>query len=385
MLIRLTFLWLVPSLIFIITALRLKIKREKYDFFPPVSVISWTWKDGNIIERKIKNFLSQNYPGKFEVIIVDNASKDETRKICKRYARKGLIKYYRTEKAYDRKAYGLDEAIRKVAKYEILAMTDPDGVCEKNWLKKIVQHFKDESVGAVIGLTHCGNFYVNLLTKLRAVEDEWFYAISPLGNEFSKSVHLVCGANYALRRKALESVGYHGKKTLGEDFEVTIKLYNKGWDVRVVDANVWQEEVETVREYIRQRLRWNDTAIVSHRYYLRPILSIFRKRPLGFFLFYFSFSVYFFTLVYLLTALIPGLFLVSLLGFAFCNLAVVIGLVKLKRYFLIPYVPLYLITEPFLVMYCLLLRKYLLLRKRKIVWRSLYNHYYHRGRKIIMK
>jgi cellulose synthase/poly-beta-1,6-N-acetylglucosamine synthase-like glycosyltransferase len=381
--IRLAPLWLIPSLIFIITAIRLKIKKEKYDFFPPVSVISWTWKDGNIIERKIKNFLSQNYPGKFEVIIVDNASEDETREICERYAKKGLIKYYRTKKAYDRKAYGLDEAIKKVARYDILAMTDPDGVCEKNWLKKIVQPFKDKSVGAVIGLTHCGNFYVNLFTKLRAVEDEWFYAISPLGNKFSKSVHLVCGANYALRRKALKSVGYHGKKTLGEDFEVTIKLYNKGWNVRAVNANVWQEEVETLKEYIRQRLRWHDTAIVSHRYYFHQIMKILKKRPLGLLLFYFSFSIYIFAFIYLLLTLYNPL--IGLLGFFFCNLAIVIGLVKLKRYFLIPYVPLYLVIEPFLVIYCLLLREYLLLRKRKIVWRSLYDHYYHRGRRIVMK
>jgi cellulose synthase/poly-beta-1,6-N-acetylglucosamine synthase-like glycosyltransferase len=128
----------------------------------PVSVISWFWKDGNIVERKIKNFLSLNYPGKFEIIIIDNASNDETFKICSKYSKMGKIKYMRVMKPYDRKAFALDEAIKKIAKYDILAMTDPDGVCEKKWLEKIVEPFKDKKVGAVIGLTHAGNFHKNL-------------------------------------------------------------------------------------------------------------------------------------------------------------------------------------------------------------------------------
>jgi cellulose synthase/poly-beta-1,6-N-acetylglucosamine synthase-like glycosyltransferase len=264
--ILITILFLI-SLIFLGISLNAKKPKYKKDFFPPVSVISWFWRDGNIVERKIKNFLSLKYPGKYEVIIIDNASKDETREICERYAKKGLIKYYRATKEHDRKAFALDEGIKKVARYDILAMTDPDGVCEKDWLTKIVQPFKDEKVGAVIGLTHCGNFHKNLFTKMRAVEDEWFYVISPLGRTFGKDVHLVCGANYAVRRDALKSVGYHGKKTLAEDFELTIELYSKNWKVKVADANVWQEEVENVKQYVRQRLRWQDSATEAFKFY----------------------------------------------------------------------------------------------------------------------
>ncbi|HDJ96767.1 MAG TPA: glycosyltransferase family 2 protein, partial [Candidatus Aenigmarchaeota archaeon] len=372
----LTFLLLLPSIIFLIIGARARVKRMKCDFFPPVSVVAWTWRGGNVIERKIKNFLSQDYPGKFEVIIVDNASKDETESVCRKYEKRGLIKYYRTKKEYGRKAYGLDEGIKKVAKYDIIAITDPDGVCEKNWLKKIVQPFKNEKVGAVIGLTHCGNFYSNLFTKLRAVEDEWNYVIVPLGTDFKKSVHLICGANYAVRRKALESVGYHGKKTLGEDLELTIKLYNKGWDVKVADANVWQEEVETVKEYFRQRLRWVDSGIRAQKYYFKQLLNLFKKRTLGLSLFYFSFSLYFFSFFYLLLALFSHFKIAGLIGFLMCNLGVITGLIRLKRSFLIPYVPLYLLLEPFFTIYCFILRKWLLISGKKIVWKSLNEKYY---------
>lgn len=378
------------SLIFLIIGLNARKPKRKKDFFPNVSVISWFWKDGNIVERKIKNFLSLKYPGKFEVIIIDNASGDETKKICEKYAKKGLIKYYRTSKEYDRKAFGLDQAIKKVAKYDVLAMTDPDGVCEKNWLTKLVQPLKDKKVAAVIGLTHCGNFHKNFFTKLRAVEDEWTYVTFLLGRFFRKSVHFIYGANYAVKREALEKVSYHGKKTLGEDFELSIKLYNKGWNVAVADANVWQEEVENIREYIRQRLRWQNSAIETFLFYSKEIYNIFKKRPLGLFMFIVFYPIQmfsFFSLGLMVLGLIFSFnaFLLSLASFIILTVSIIVGMVRFKKNHLIPYVPIFLILDPFLVIYCNALMRYIKLLKKKILWRSLHDGYYHAGTKLVLK
>jgi len=378
------------SLIFLIISLNARRPKYKKDFFPNVSVISWFWKDGNIVERKIKNFLSLNYPGKFEIIIVDNASKDETEKICKKYAKKGLIKYYRTPKQYDRKGFGLDEAIKKVAKYDLLAMTDPDGICEKNWLIKLVQPFREKKVACVIGLTHCGNFYKNFFTRVRALEDEWAYVILPLGRRFEKNVHFICGANYAIRRKALKAVGYHGKKTLAEDLELTVQLYDKGYEVKLTDAEVWQEEVHNIREYIRQRLRWHNAVIQVSKSYSKEIYNIFKKRSFGLFLSLISYPIQifsFFSLILMILGLLfsPTAFLISLVSFLFLNIAIVIGLIKFKRTYLIPYVTIFLIIDPFLMIYCQLLLIYLKFLKRKIVWRSLHDGYYHAGSRLILK
>jgi cellulose synthase/poly-beta-1,6-N-acetylglucosamine synthase-like glycosyltransferase len=355
-----------------------------------VSIISWFWKDGNIIERKIKNFLSLNYPGKYEIIIVDNASIDETKEICEKYAKKGLIKYYRTPKEYDRKAYGLDQAIKKVAKYDILAMTDPDGVCEKNWLIKLVQPLREKKVGAVIGFTHCGNFYKNFFTKLRALEDEWTYVILPSGRNFDKNVHFICGANYAVRKKALKAVGYHGKKSLAEDLELSIQLYNKDWGIKLTDAEVWQEEVHNIRGYIRQRLRWQNATVQILKLYSKEIYNIFKKRPFGFFFSLISYPIQIFSLFSLIFMFLGllfsmNVFLISSVSFLFFNITVIVGLIRFKRTYLIPYVPIFLIIDSLLMIYCNLLLRYLKFLKREIVWRSLHDRYYHAGSKLILK
>jgi len=378
------------SLVFLIIGINARKSKRKKDFFPNVSVISWSWKDGNIVERKIKNFLSLKYPGNYEIIIVDNASEDETKKICEKYVKKGLIKYYRTPRKYDRKAFGLDEAIKKVAKFDILAMTDPDGICEKNWLTTIVQPFKDKKVGAVIGMTHCGNFYKNFFTKIRAVEDEWMYVIYPLGRIFGKNVHFICGANYAVRRKALKAVGYHGKKTLAEDLELSIQLYNKCWKVKVADADAWQEEVQNTREYIRQRLRWQNATLEVFKFYSKKIFKIFKKRPFGFFLSLISYPIQIFSLISLIL-MILGLFLsfnaflISLASFLIFNVAIIVGLIRFKRTHLIRYVPTFLAIDAFFMIYCLILLKNLEYIKKRIEWRSLYGKYYHAGSRLILK
>jgi cellulose synthase/poly-beta-1,6-N-acetylglucosamine synthase-like glycosyltransferase len=378
------------SLIFFIIGINARRQKYKPDFFPNVSVISWFWKDGNIIERKIKNFLSLKYPGKYEIIIVDNASDDETKQICEKYAKRGLIKYYRTKVPYDRKAYGLDEAIKKVAKYDVLAMTDPDGFCDKNWLIKLVQPFKEKKIGAVIGLTHCGNFYKNFFTKLRAVEDEWIYVMSPLGRSFGKDVQFICGANYAVRRKALKSVGYHGKKTLCEDIELSVELHKKGWEIKVIDGEVWQEEVGNVREYIRQRLRWQNSTMEFFKFYSKDIIKTFKNRPIGLFLLLTATAMQIFSFL----SLIPiiwgyffslNVFLLGLFSFIIFNITFIPGLIRFKKTYLLPYVPFFLTIDSILLIYCQIVLRYLKFMNKKIVWRSLHDGYYHNGEKMVLK
>ena len=81
------------SLYYVFLVWNAKVNSRPIMFFPRVSAMAYAWQSGNIIERKIKNFLSQDYPTeKLEIIIYDNNSTDETPAICRRYEEKRLIK-----------------------------------------------------------------------------------------------------------------------------------------------------------------------------------------------------------------------------------------------------------------------------------------------------
>lgn len=381
------FIFVFTSIFYLITVWNVKKPEFNYDFFPKVSVMAYAWQSGNIIEKKIKNFLDQNYPkDRFEIIIYDNRSTDETDDVCLEYARRGLIKFYQPHKLHDRKAPVLDQAIEKVAKGDVIALTDPDGVCEKNWLKKIVRPFKDPKVGAVAGLTHCGNYHKNLFTKFRAIEDEWWYNISVLGKagkiKFS-NLQPLCGANYALRRKAWESVGKSHGNTLIEDFEMTFKLYNKGWKISASDANVWQEEVENINQYMRQRLRWYSSSlkeIVKGKGKLDKILGGFpiSMQPTALLsLIYFLFILTY-TSVTKTLSLGISYFAVPLL---LTYMALALGLVKVGKARLLPYIPLFLTFDSALQLVIFLRTKISFKKEQKWV-KLVKGKYYHSGTEI---
>ncbi len=84
-----------------------------------------------------------------EIIFVDGGSKDNTVQLIKAAAKENkkiklIIKKGATI------AQGRNLGIEK-AKNEIIAMTDAGCVAHKTWLKKIVEPFKDQSVGIVAG------------------------------------------------------------------------------------------------------------------------------------------------------------------------------------------------------------------------------------------
>ncbi|MGQ9543059.1 MAG: glycosyltransferase [Candidatus Bathyarchaeia archaeon] len=380
---------LAASTFYLLTVWNVKKPRFTNNYFPYVSVMAYAWQSGNIIERKINNFLGQNYPkDRFEVIIYDNDSTDETKDICLRYEGKGLIKYFRSPIPYDRKAPVLDQAIGEVVRGEVIALTDPDGVCEEDWLMKIVQPFKDPTVGAVSGLTHCGNYYRNLFTRLRAIEDEWWYNICVLGRSGKiriSSFQPICGANYALRRSAWESVGRTHGGSLVEDYEMTFKLYNKGWKMECADANVWQEEVEDLSDYLRQRRRWYQSPlkeVVKGRNKADKILGAL---PISMQATTFL-SLLYSAIIYTYQAAYGGLTVSSLIFITpliLIYLTLNFGLLKIGRRDLLPYVPLFMILDTSLQMIVFLDTK-VRFRKEQHWVKLGKGEYYHAGTEIRM-
>jgi cellulose synthase/poly-beta-1,6-N-acetylglucosamine synthase-like glycosyltransferase len=352
-------LFLAISIFYVFLAWNAKKPVRTAHYFPSVTAMAYAWQSGNVIERKIKDFFSQDYPSKnLEIIIYDNDSTDETSAICRKYEEKGLIKYYRPKRPHDRKTPVLDEAIENEATGQIIALTDPDGVCEKEWVKEIVQPFSDPEVGAVAGITHCGNWHKNLFARLRAVEDEWWNNISFLARDGKVRItkfQPLCGCNYAFRRTTWEDIGRSHGTSLLEDLEVSLKLHQKGWRLAVADANVWQEEVENIDEYLRQRRRWysfKSLDIVNGDGKLDRIIG---SLPQGIqmtalfslltFLVILTWNLFFFRIEMNETLFAASPFLLH-------NLGLMCGLFKAAKARFIPHVPIFLTADALLQLWC---------------------------------
>ena len=116
------------------------------DNYPFVSIIVPVYNGERTIGNCIESLLSLKYShSKYEVIIVDNNSKDATLKIIQKYPVISLIEK-RIQSSYATRNTGLKKATGK-----IIAFTDSDCIADKDWILKSVECFKDEKIGCVGG------------------------------------------------------------------------------------------------------------------------------------------------------------------------------------------------------------------------------------------
>jgi len=117
---------------------------------PFCSIIVLNYFGEKVIEGTLNSLLSINYPkNKYEIIVVDNNSKDKSREILTRYSEE----YNNIKLLFLNKNYGFSKGNNagiKIAKGEFVALLNNDCVVEKNWLKELVKTAKkDNNIFAV--------------------------------------------------------------------------------------------------------------------------------------------------------------------------------------------------------------------------------------------
>ncbi len=113
--------------------------------YPPISIIICAKNESKNLEINLPKVLEQSYPGSFEVIVVNDASEDNTELVLAHFKQK-YNKLYFTSIPYDKKfRHGKKLALTigiKAAKHEHLIFTDADCYpVSTNWLKLMAQGF----------------------------------------------------------------------------------------------------------------------------------------------------------------------------------------------------------------------------------------------------
>ncbi len=122
-----------------------KNKQNVTPSYPPVSIIICARNESENLQAYLPRVLQQEYPGNYEVIVVNDASEDESELVLARMKDQYKNLYY-TNIPYDKKfRHGKKLAVTlgiKAAKYEHLLFTDAD--CEPAglfWLKTMAAGF----------------------------------------------------------------------------------------------------------------------------------------------------------------------------------------------------------------------------------------------------
>ncbi|AFY46952.1 glycosyl transferase [Nostoc sp. PCC 7524] len=205
-----------------------------------ISAIICTHNRDTYLGAAIDSLLTQDFPGEFEVVVVDNGSSDRTCEVAKQRASNSRFKYVFEP------TIGLSVARNtgaKVARAEILAYLDDDAVATPHWLQVLYDAYQTNTQLAIAG----GK--VTLLWPAGVEPPKW---LSPglAGNlgAYDLGDSLVYietpgltprGLNYSLRRRFLEDIGGFdpqlgrvGKNLLSnEELQMTELALQGGWQV----------------------------------------------------------------------------------------------------------------------------------------------------------
>jgi len=183
---------------------------------PKISVIIPTHNSQEIIERCIHSITTQTYPREnFEIIVVDDGSKDETIHIAKKAGTNEIIL---TEPCFQGKARNIGA---RSAKGEILAFIDSDCAAKENWLQTIDKEFKSNM--AIGGPVVNGNIH-----SLVAWAE---YLMEFCGwDEYKKRsiVPFVPGCNQVCTKDAFFRAGEFSETRLSEDVLFGYSLQKAG-------------------------------------------------------------------------------------------------------------------------------------------------------------
>lgn len=252
-------------------------KRRSGDAWTPSSicVVIPAFNEGKVIGKSIRALLASRLD-EFEIMVVDDGSSDATAELVrKEFGATGRVSV--VTKSNGGKWSALNEALRRTDA-DIVVTLDADTVFEPDALPLLVRHFADPKVAAVAGAPVVGN-RVNLITRFQALEYVTNQNLDRRALELVNGITVVPGAIGAWRREALLAIGGFAPDTLAEDSDATVALELAGWKVVSEPKAVAHTEApETVRDFLRQRLRWMfGTLQVAYK----NRAAMWRGRPVG--------------------------------------------------------------------------------------------------------
>ncbi|WP_254761892.1 glycosyltransferase family 2 protein [Natrinema marinum] len=232
--------------------------------FPSITILVPAYNEEGYVGRTVASLLEANYPAEKEIIVVDDGSTDGTHEEAGRYGAENVTVVSKDNGGkYSALNYGL-----LFAEGEVVVTVDADSIVETNALREIVAPLAaDPAVGAVAGNVRAFN-RDSFVTRCQAIE--YVLSINLFRRVYDQfgAVPIVPGCLGAYRRAALEEVEAYDPHTLTEDFDTTMKVLARGYEVRFSEAVVYTEAPDTWRDLYRQRLRWYRGNVMTLRKHL---------------------------------------------------------------------------------------------------------------------
>lgn len=249
-----------------------------------ISVIVPARNEEKNINALLETLKHQIYPDElFEVLIIDDFSTDKTAEIVIRFQSNNIklisLRDFVGENSinsYKKKAI---EIGIELSRGELIVTTDADCLVNKNWLSTIASFYekhKPEMIVMPVSIIHTYSF----IQLFQTIDFMCLQGIT--GAAVSNHFHGMCnGANLAYTKKAFYEVdGFKHINHIasGDDMMLMHKMAQKNESgikyLKSEDVIVNTQPVNSIREFINQRIRWASKADKYQDKSLFPVLLL---------------------------------------------------------------------------------------------------------------
>ena len=229
-----------------------KVKGRKADdgFTPNVSIMIMTYNEAKVIEEKLVNTLSLDYPkDRLEILVVDSGSTDGTEALVKKYFPQGVKLVEEGERRGKASAINLG---LNHASGDVVMITDANTFLAEDCLRRLVKHFADEKVGGV-----SGRFVpITIENGLASKGESLYWQVEGWMKEKESlldSPSTLVGPITVIRRDVIEKVD---EESITEDFEISVAIRGKGYKlVYEPDAKGYEAMPQNISDLIKQKER----------------------------------------------------------------------------------------------------------------------------------
>jgi cellulose synthase (UDP-forming) len=185
------------------------------------------------------------------VWLLDDGARDEMRMLAKRQG----AGYLRRQRRTGAKAGNINHALRRTSS-PIVVVLDCDHVPQRRFLQATLGHLEAPRVAFVQTPQCYANADSGELAGAAWSQQALFFGAIARGKD-GHGAMFCCGTNVVFRREALEDVGGFPEGSLTEDFELSVRMHERGWRSKYVPEVLAQGlGPEDMASYVGQQHRW---------------------------------------------------------------------------------------------------------------------------------
>ncbi len=237
-----------PFVLVCLTAFR-KWQVNKKEIFPTVSLVIPAYNECAVIEDKIKNSLSLDYPlDRLEIIVASDGSTDGTGEILKAYHGRGIQAYCFEKRSG--KTGVLNKILPRIQS-EIVLFSDANTMYKPDAIQKLVRNFHDSEVGSVSGQVILKNDHVAF-----GQSERLYYRYERFLQKRETLLGSMLGADgamYAIRRSLFQPPP---DDTILDDFVIAMEAARAGY--RIIyepEAIAYEDAVPNLKSEFNRKSR----------------------------------------------------------------------------------------------------------------------------------